>query len=559
LVILAMAGAFGNAALAGVVPVQIGRAFSAVGAGQPTERSILLQVALWIAASQILRAVLQLGRNFSAELLGQRLERDIRDELYASLLGKSMTFHGLQPLGDTMARATNDVREVNLMFNPGFNLVVGSANFLIIPMLYAPRYSSQLMLVPAVFIGLYFWSLRRYLRTLQPITQDARAAFGRTNAHLAEAIDGIEVVKSAAQEDAEIERFTANATAYRDAFVRQGEQEARFVPLLLLGLAIGAGLLHALLLYQGGQLDVGAVVAYVGLLQLFGFPVFVSLFAYSQVSSGMAGAGRILELIVRRTDLDENRSGHSGTLRGEVVFDDVCFSYTAERPVLRDVGFAVEPGETIAIVGQTGVGKTTIARLINRTYDVQSGRVLLDGVDVREWQLESLRRQISIIEQDVFLFSRSVAENIAFGRPGASPDEIERAARAAHAHEFILQLPRGYDTVIGERGVTLSGGQRQRLAIARAWLTEPRILIIDDATSAIDSATEDRIQLAMRTAASGRTTFLITHRLSQIRRADRALVLRPSGVEAFGSHDRLMVECPAYRRLFARSPGAHAA
>jgi ATP-binding cassette subfamily B protein len=207
----------------------------------------------------------------------------------------------------------------------------------------------------------------------------------------------------------------------------------------------------------------------------------------------------------------------------------------------------------VAIVGQTGTGKTTLAKLVNRTYDVTQGQVLLDGIDARDWNLESLRRQISIIEQDIFLFSRSIAENISFGKPGATTEEVEAAAKAAQAHEFILGFKDGYNTVIGERGVTLSGGQRQRLALARAFLTDPQILILDDSTSAIDSATEDKIQRAIYAAAKGRTTLIITHRLSQIRWADLILVLRGGRIAAIGNHEQLMEQSETYRQIFSES------
>jgi ATP-binding cassette subfamily B protein len=220
--------------------------------------------------------------------------------------------------------------------------------------------------------------------------------------------------------------------------------------------------------------------------------------------------------------------------------------------VLENVSFHVEPGKTVAIVGQTGSGKSTVAKLISRIYDADDGRVLIDGVDVRDWSLEALRRQISTIEQDIFLFSRPVGENITFGCPDADRDDAVAAAQAAQAHEFITSLEDGYDAVIGERGTTLSGGQRQRLAIARAFLTEPAILILDDATSAIDSETEDRIQRAIERAAAGRTTFLITHRLSQIRWADLIVVMRKGKVAAIGTHLQLMERSPAYRDIFAR-------
>jgi len=285
-------------------------------------------------------------------------------------------------------------------------------------------------------------------------------------------------------------------------------------------------------------------------LALFGFPTFTSLFAYSQVSLGFASARRILELINRETDLDQNVAGSSADMQGAIEFRNVTFAYDTDEPALVDVSFKIAPGQTVAIVGQTGTGKTSLAKLVNRTYDVTRGQVLVDGVDVRDWNLEALRRQISIIEQDIFLFSRTVSDNIAFGLPGATQEQIEHAAKQAQAHDSIMEFKDGYKTVVGERGVTLSGGQRQRLALARAFLTDPRILILDDSTSAIDSATEDLIQRAIYAAAQGRTTLIITHRLSQIRWADLILVLRKGKLVAAGSHEDLLKSSKAYQRIF---------
>jgi ATP-binding cassette subfamily B protein len=321
--------------------------------------------------------------------------------------------------------------------------------------------------------------------------------------------------------------------------------------MLMFSLAWAAGLLHALLLWRAEIISLGQVVAFMGLLGTLRFPTFISIFSFNLVQLGVAGAKRILELINTETELDENPAGVTRPIRGQVSFKDVSFGYNGKL-VLRDVSFTARAGETIAIVGQTGSGKSTLTQLINRIFDVDSGQVLVDGVDVRDWNLESLRSQISVIEQDVFLFSRSLAENIAFGCTDASQHSIEQAAREAQAHEFIGNFPEGYDTEIGERGVTLSGGERQRIAIARAFLTDPRILILDDSTSAIDSATEDKIQRAMRRISRQRTTFIITHRLSQIRWADRIVVLKEGEVADQGRHEELMVRSPDYRRIFAR-------
>jgi len=549
LVLIMFIGAVGNAALAAYVPVLTGDAFNAM-LNVPPEMKVLLPLALIMGGSQILRGILQLGRNFGAELIAQRIERDVRDELYVSLLGKSMTFHNLQPVGDTMARATNDVREVNYMFSPGINLVVGSLVFLVMPFFFAPLYHWSLLLTPIIFTIAYFIALRWYMRTLNPITEDVRDSFGQMNTHLSETLDGIETIKGAAQEEAEIKRFNVNSRRLRNNNIRQGDVEARFVPLLLYYIALAGGLLHAILLYRLGILNIGDVIAYFGILLMLEFPTWTSIWAYSLISSGLAGGRRILDLINRETNLDQNAAGYTQPMQGKIEFRNVTFAYPTGEAVLRDISFTVKPGQTVAIVGQTGTGKTSLSKLVNRTYDTTGGQILVDGVDVHDWNLASLRSQISIIEQDVFLFSRSVAENIAFGKPGATKEEIETAAKSAQADEFINQFEKGYETVIGERGVTLSGGQRQRLAIARAFLTDPHILILDDSTSAIDSATEDMIQRAIAAAAKGRTTLIITHRLSQIRWADLIIVLRKGRIAAIGSHDDLMKTSDAYARIF---------
>jgi ATP-binding cassette subfamily B protein len=544
-----LAGAIGNAGLAAAAPILIGEALDVLLEGTPqTER--LIQISLLIAGTQIVRGFLQFGRNFSAELIGQRMERDIRHEFYTSLLGKSMTYHSLLPVGDVMARATNDVREVNFMFSPGINLVIGSANFILMPVILSLRYHPALITAPLVFLILYSLALWQYLAELRPITREVRSAFGRLNTRLAEAVDGIETVKGMAEEESEVGLFRENARKFRDNEIRQGDVEARFLPLLLMGITQAGGLLHAVLLFRQGQIAVGDIVGYFGLLLLFGFPTFVSLFAYSQVSLGLASADRILELINRKTELDQNEEGYEAEMQGEIRFQNVFYAYPDSDPALSDLNFKISPGQTVAVVGQTGSGKTTLAKMINRTYDATSGSIEIDGVDVRNWNLAVLRQQISIIEQDIFLYSSSIAENIAFGKPGASQEEIEAAAKSAQAHEFILSFNDGYQTVLGERGVTLSGGQRQRLALARAFLTDPRILILDDSTSSIDSATEDEIQKAIFAAARGRTTIIITHRLSQIRWADLILVVKKGNIIASGAHQELMEESEIYRQIF---------
>ncbi len=515
------------------------------------DMAAVIAVSLGVLFTTVWDGVGSLIGSLSMVILSTRVERDSRHELYASLLGKSQTFHDQQRVGDIMARATDDVRQLNFLIQPGvmfiFDMVLGFA----VPILFIAIINLELLLVPALFVLCYVFVVRRYIRRLQPVVMQQRMQYGKLNARLEETISGIEIVKVAAQEIEERKKFRRNAKKYRDFFVQQGQIEAAYLPLLMYGVAFGLMFLHALILYNRGILTIPDIIAVTGLMSVLKFPVFVSLFSISLIQLGIAGAHRILELIDQRADIDENLSGHGGDVDGAIEFDNVTFKFQG-KPVLEDISFEVEPGQTVAIVGQTGSGKSTLTQLVTRTYDVDDGRVLIDGVDVRDWNLDRLRSQMGKIEQDVFLFSRTVAENIAFGVENASQEEIESAAKEAQAHDFILSFNEGYQSEIGERGVTLSGGQRQRLALARAFLRQPRILILDDSTSAIDSATEDEIQKAMRRAQEGRTTILITHRLSQIRWADRIIVLEKGRVIANGSHEDLLRTSEHYRRIFAR-------
>ena len=532
------------------IQVFVGRAFDLITT-PGWQTASLLALAAGVMGMAIGQGLTGLARNFSIEFVAQRIERDARDELYISLLGKSQTFHSRQRIGDIMARATNDVRMLNLMFSPGLMLITDSLMALVVPIFMIGQLHFKLLVVPCIFVVLLAITVADYNRRLKPVSNARREQFGVMNAGLAEAIAGIEIVKANVQERYEWQKFTQDVRLFRDYFVKQGEIQARYWPMLVFSLAWAGGLLHALLLWRGGSITMGQVVSFMGLLGTLRFPTFISIFSFDLVQLGVASSRRILELINTKTELDENPAGVAKPIRGEVVFENVSFGYD-ETPVLKNISFTARPGETIAIVGQTGSGKTTFTQLINRIFDVDSGRVLVDGVDVRDWSLESLRSQISTIEQDVFLFSRTIAENIAFGCANANQEDIEQAAREAQAHEFITSFADGYDAEVGERGVTLSGGERQRIAIARAFLTDPRILILDDSTSAIDSATEDQIQRAMRRISRQRTTFIITHRLSQIRWADRILVLRRGELVDQGTHEELMGRCEAYRRIFAR-------
>jgi ATP-binding cassette subfamily B protein len=545
-----LVGTFGLQLLNAFVPGLTGRAFDAVidKDNAVHELGVIAPILLVVVVA---RGFIDLVGSYSAEVLGKGFERDARDELYLSLLGKSQTFHNRQRVGDLMARAANDVRQLSTMIVPGCNLLLESISGIAVPIIFIAFLDWRLLAAPLLFVVAFVIALRRYMKQLNPVSFAMRMQFGNLNAGLSESVTGIEVVKSTGQERQELNKFDYNAKAYRDYFAQQGMVQARYLPTLLIGMAIAGGALHAIYLFSNDQLTIGQIVQYLGLLGILRFPAFISIFTFSLVQLGLVSSQRILDLMREETELDENAGGYDGEMSGEIVFENVWFSYEGE-PVLRDVSFRVDAGQTLAIVGETGSGKTTLTKLVNRIYDVDSGRILIDGVDVRDWSLNALRSRISTIEQDIVLFSRPIAENIAFSLGQIAEQEaIERAARDAQAHDFISAMPEGYETVIGERGVTLSGGQRQRVAIARALLTDPTILMLDDSTSAIDSATEDEIQRAIRRVLEGRTTLLITHRLSQIRWADQVLVLKGGSVVDEGTHDELLIRCDLYQRIFA--------
>ena len=531
------------------VPIFTGIAFNTVLQGT-SGASQLFRIALIILGVVLVGGVVDLTARLSTEILGKRLATDARDELYVNLLGKSQTFHNRQRVGDIMARAANDMNQLSDMIVPGVDSIVDSFTSLFITLTFIGLLQPQLLLAPVLYTVVFIISLRHYSRKLQPVSNEMRDQFGKINAVLTETVTGIEVVKATAQESQEQRKFEKSARLYRDYYIKNGEIQARYLPPLFLGIALAGAFLHGLFLVMHNQLSIGNLVAYMGLMGIIRFPTFISNWSFNLVQLGIAGANRILTILKEETELDENEDGYGAEMRGQIIFENVTFRY-GDTPVLKNISFQAEPGQTVAIVGQTGAGKSTLTKLVNRIYDVDEGHIFIDGVDVRDWSMDALRSQISTIEQDIFLFSRSITDNIAYGL-GQNADQaaIEQAAHDAQAHDFIMSFKDGYETVIGERGVTLSGGQRQRIAIARALLTNPRILILDDSTSAIDSATEDEIQKAIRRVLQGRTTLLITHRLSQIRWADKILVLRKGELVDQGTHSELIERCDLYRRIF---------
>lgn len=532
------------------IPLFAGNALNAILQG---DREQLVRISLLLLVVVLLYGSMRFIVNMLTEVIAKRVTRDARDELYLNLLGKSQTFHNRQRVGDIMARISNDMDQLSSMIVPGLDSIIDALITQIVTLVIIAIVSLQLLIFPLLYTIVFFFLLYDYNRRLHAVVSTMREQFSATNATLNEALGGIEVVKATAQERQEQLKFEQSSRLYRDNFVRKGRIQAFYLPLLAFSIALVTCFLHGFFLVTQSQLTLGGLIAFMGLAANLRNPVNLSLWTFELVQLGVVGARRVLVILKEESDLDENAQGYSGEMQGDLVFEDVTFGYGA-NPVLKHLSFTASRGQTIAIVGQTGSGKSTLARLVNRIYDTNSGRVLIDGRDVRYWNLNALRSQISTIEQDIFLFSRSIAQNISYGLgQRANRDAIEQAARLAQAHDFIMSFKDGYETEIGERGVTLSGGQRQRIAIARALLTDPRILILDDSTSAVDSATEDEIQEAIRRVLQSRTTLLITHRLSQIRRADKILVLSKGELVDQGSHEELLERCSIYRRIFFHS------
>ncbi|HLG07284.1 MAG TPA: ABC transporter ATP-binding protein [Gaiellaceae bacterium] len=537
--------------IAGIlVPVLTGIVINELS-GDPDTRLLVLEIAAVIGLG-LLRGVLMFGRRMISGRQALAVEYDLRDELYSHLLRLSFGFYDRSQTGQLMSRATIDLQSVRFFL--GYGLIFFAQHIVTIMVVTAVLfvYSWQLALVALAITPAIALTAYRYSRVSHPVLRDVQQTLADVATVAEESIAGVHVVKSFSQEERRTKRFSGAADAVFERTLDANRQRAVYVPLLtfLPLVAQALVLLAAGRMVISGSLSLGAFFAFNLLLAMLVMPLRMLGMWIGQAQRAIAAGERIFEIL----DEPEEIADRAGAQilppgPGRVVFEDVEFGYDTARPVLEGVSLEIEAGHTLALIGRTGSGKTTLASLVPRFYDTTAGRVLVDGVDVRDVERRSLRREIGVISQDPFLFSASVRDNIALGMPGAPHEAVEAAACAAQAHEFILELPQGYDTVIGERGITLSGGQRQRIAIARALLIDPRILILDDATASVDATTEAKIRAGLREVMRDRTTIIIAHRLSTIALADEIAVLDRGRIAARGTQAELLEESALFREI----------
>ena len=508
-----------------------------------------------LVATQAALQLLSFGEQYVRHKLGARFIFDLRLRLYTHLQRLSMSFFEKTSTGELMSRVTNDVEALESFVTHGVTLttvdllrLIGASIMLVV----LDWRLALTVLIPVPVIGLV---LRDFNRRVRPIYRQARDRLGDINARLQDNLAGMRVTQAFVQETPEHERFGATTHEYYKQRVRSIRAWSTTFPALHFVASIGTVLIlgYGAWLIVNEQMTLGTLVAFLAYSASFYEPLNRLTEIDNMIQQAIAAGERIFELLDAMPEVEDAPDAMAlSRIEGDVVFDDVHFRYSTGDEVLHDVSFHMAPGEVVALVGPSGAGKTSIASLLCRFYDPVHGRILVDGHELRTVQLASLRQQVAVVLQDTFLFNTTVRENLKYGRPDATEEELVAAAKAAYAHEFIEQLPRGYDTEIGERGTKLSGGQKQRLALARAILIDPRILILDEATSSVDAEAEYLIQQALDEVMKGRTALVIAHRLSTIRNADKIIALENGRIREIGDHQELLAKGGLYSMLYQR-------
>jgi ATP-binding cassette subfamily B multidrug efflux pump len=546
----------------GTIPVAVQAAiFSALGttkeallSDQANAEQMLLRAGAAILILAVLRAVFAFLHAYTAERSSQTVAFDLRNELFAKIQSLSFSYHDRTQTGQLMIRATDDVEKVRLFIGQGLLQLVGAVVLFTGTLVILLSTNARLTLVvlpvlPAAFLMFMFFN-----GFARPMFTKVQQKLSAMNTVLQENLAGIRVIKAFTREESEQAKFTKTVHAVRDQQISVARLFMFLFPLVFLVGNIG----QALVQYYGGKQIIGGTLT-VGEWQEFSMyliflimPITMFGMIITQMSQAGASATRIFEILDAKNEVADKPGAIAlPPVKGAVKFSHVTFRYFGSgEPVLKDVSFEVQPGQTVALLGATGSGKTTIINLLPRFYDPTEGRITIDGRDLRNVRLESLRSQIGIVLQETTLFTGTIRDNIAFGKPNASLDEVIAAAKAAAAHDFILSFPQGYDTPVGERGTTLSGGQKQRVAIARALLLDPRILILDDSTSSVDLATEYQIQKALDRLMEGRTSFVIAQRISTVMNADLILVMDKGQIVARGQHEELLEESEIYAEIY---------
>ena len=519
--------------------------------GDPELRVLFAEAGV-IVLLGLVRGALTYGRRIISGRQALGVEYDLRDELYSHFLRLSFGFYDRSQTGQLMSRATMDLQAVRFFLGYGLIFFAQHVVTIVVVTVVLFVYSWQLALVALAITPVIVLTAFRYSRVSHPVLRDVQQSLGEVATVAEESITGVHVVKSFAQEKRRAERFGDASNRVFAKTLAANRQRAIYVPLLTFLPFVA----QALVLLVGGRMVIdgsmtlGAFSAFYLLLAMLVMPLRMLGMWIGQAQRAVAAGERIFEILDEPEEVsDPTDATPLPPGPGEVTFEGVSFGYEPERPVIEDVDLHIAAGRTVALIGPTGSGKTTLAALVPRFYDTTRGRVLVDGVDVRRLVRRSLRSEIGVISQDPFLFSASIRDNIALGMPDAPFEAVEAAARAAQAHDFILELPHGYDTVVGERGITLSGGQRQRIAISRALLIDPRILILDDATASVDATTEAKIRTGLREVMRGRTTIIIAHRLSTIALADEVVVIDHGHVAAQGTQAELLEASPVFREI----------